>query len=583
MKISSLLNEAEKTNSGAAMALPIDKDLIYKAKNKYPGYSPEQAMILLISDEMKNQAKTDSTQNTLIDTQKRENERLRGALNDLGQELQDFERQSVETDKEVARLKQLSNMLTTGGASSQQQAKVSADDLEKLQKDLEILKTKPGMDPEKFKNIELQIKEIANNPSINDDDIKKVNFLINTLNNQKTIGDELYKKLEDQLRKTQSDLDKKEGRFSKYIEKKKGEIGSIQKQNADEIKKYSDIVQSYQQDIEKFNTQVQKLNKDREFINNEKQIMIDLRAEVQQNAETIQQNADSINKDAKEAAELLSFIKQLYTKNIKDIDDTPSTPSTPDVDDIKGNKQNIPPSDNQETPDTEPPEQKDNVVPFPTQDELADLYKGDAIDAISPPNITSNDEEPKNDFQTDIPYNNRGKPVKPKTDNVVSLKGEPDDKKSSVWGNVKKKLGYGESVGSLLEYETTTFKIDKNWGDPRFNKWMKDNLSMLITLFKNKFREELSNKDPKYSDGQISYSIQEEAWYLKEIFENKEDSILTREKMDSYLTLVKRTLFSQPSNPTLHMQPNKLFNESLDKTYARMLDDIIGLAYIKKG
>ena len=66
MKISSLLNEAEKTNSGAAMALPIDKDLIYKAKNKYPGYSPEQAMILLISDEMKNQAKTDSTQNTLI-------------------------------------------------------------------------------------------------------------------------------------------------------------------------------------------------------------------------------------------------------------------------------------------------------------------------------------------------------------------------------------------------------------------------------------------------------------------------------------------------------------------------------------
>jgi len=26
-----------------------------------------------------------------------------------------------------------------------------------------------------------------------------------------------------------------------------------------------------------------------------------------------------------------------------------------------------------------------------------------------------------------------------------------------------------------------------------------------------------------------------------------------------------------------------LFNESLDKTYSRMLDDIINLAYIKKG
>jgi hypothetical protein len=153
-----------------------------------------------------------------------------------------------------------------------------------------------------------------------------------------------------------------------------------------------------------------------------------------------------------------------------------------------------------------------------------------------------------------------------------------------LWTDVKKKLGVVESIGSILEDENSSLKIYKNWGDPDFNKWMRDNLSMLVTLFKNKFREELSSRDPKYGDGQISYSIQEEAWYLKEIFENKEDSILTREKMDSYLTLVKRTLFSQPSNPTLYMQPNnELFNESLDKTYARMLDDIIGLSYIKKG
>ena len=555
MKISSLLNEAEKPNQGTVSQLPVDKDLIYRAKNKYPGYSSEQAMILLISDEMKNQEKTDSVQNKLIDTQKRENERLRGAVDSLGQELQDFEQQSIETDREVARLKQLSSTLTTGGASAQQQAKISADDLEKLQKDLEILKTKPGMDPEKFKNIELQIKEIANNPSINDDDIKKVNSLINTLNNQKTIGDELYNKLENQLRKTQSDLDKKEGRFSKYIEKKKGEIGSIQQQNAGEIKKYSDIVKSYQQDIEKFNSQVAKLNKDREFINNEKQIMVDLRAAVQQNAETIQQNADNINNDAQEAAELLNAIKLLYSKNIKDIDDTPSTPdaddtpSTPDADDFIPSRDDI--RKVYTTPDTEPSKQKDNVVPFPTQAELAGLYadqhgKGGIVDT------KDKDKEDKND-ETDI--------------------------FSPQYGSEKK---FAESI-NMVEYETAPFKIYKNWGDPRFNKWMKDNLSMLITLFKNKFREELSNKDPKYSDGQISYSIQEEAWYLKEIFENKKDSILTREKMDSYLTLVKRTLFSQPSNPTLHMQPNELFHEGLDKTYARMLDNIIGLDYIKKG
>lgn len=542
MKISSLLREVETSNQGTVTQLPVDRDLIYRAKNKYPGYSSEQAMILLISDEMKNQEKTDSTQNRLIDTQKRENERLRGAVDSLGQELQDFEQQSQETDREVERLKQLSSTLTTGGTETKRKAKLSADDLEKLQVDLETLKTKPGMDSNKFQQLEQQIKLMASNPSVSNADLAKINSLVDTLNKQKVIGDELYNKVENQLAVTQQDLDKKEGRFSKYIEKKKGEIGSIQKQNADEIKKYSDIVQNYQQDIEKFNTQVQKLNKDREFINNEKQIMLDLRGEVQQNAQIIQQNADNINNDAKEAAELLKVIKQLYTKNVKDVD---NTPSTSDVDDIKGN---IPQSDNQETPDIEPPKEKDNIIQLPTKDQLAGLYadkdgKGGTVDI--------KDKDDKDD-ETDDPNN--------------------------LYGPEKK---FAESI-NMVEYETAPFKIYKNWGDPKFNKWMKDNLSMLITLFKNKFREELSNKNPKYGDGQLSYTIQEEAWYLKEIFESK-DPTLTREKMDSYLTLVKRTLFSQPSNTTLYMQPNELFNESLTKTYARMLDNIIGLTYIKKG
>lgn len=545
MKISSLLREAETPNQGTVTQLPVDRDLIYRAKNKYPGYSSEQAMILLISDEMKNQEKTDSTQNRLIDTQKRENERLRGAVDSLGKELQDFEQQSQETDREVERLKQLSSTLTTGGTETKRKAKLSADDLEKLQVDLETLKTKPGMDPNKFQQLEQQIKLMASNPSVSNADLAKINSLVDTLNKQKVIGDELYNKVENQLAVTQQDLDKKEGRFSKYIEKKKGEIGSIQKQNADEIKKYSDIVQNYQQDIEKFNTQVQKLNKDREFINNEKQIMLDLRGEVQQNAQIIQQNADNINNDAKEAAELLKVIKQLYTKNVKDVDDTPDTP---DVDDIKRytSQPNL-----AKEPLEEPitAKSKNNVIQLPPPDWSNELYpKGNTIDSKD----NDKDNDNYNDEELGPGYDSRGRPIKTGTNE------------------------------SLLEYENSPFKIYKNWGDPKFNKWMKDNLSMLITLFKNKFREELSNKNPKYGDGQLSYTIQEEAWYLKEIFESK-DSTLTREKMDSYLTLVKRTLFSQPSNTTLYMQPNELFNESLTKTYARMLDNIIGLAYIKKG
>ena len=219
MKISSLLREAETPNQGTVTQLPVDRDLIYRAKNKYPGYSSEQAMILLISDEMKNQEKTDSTQNRLIDTQKRENERLRGAVDSLGKELQDFEQQSQETDREVERLKQLSSTLTTGGTETKRKAKLSADDLEKLQVDLETLKTKPGMDPNKFQQLEQQIKLMASNPSVSNADLAKINSLVDTLNKQKVIGDELYSKVENQLAVTQQDLDKKEGRFSKYIEK----------------------------------------------------------------------------------------------------------------------------------------------------------------------------------------------------------------------------------------------------------------------------------------------------------------------------------------------------------------------------
>jgi len=54
MKISSLLREAEKPNQGTVNQLSVDKDLIYRARNKYPGYSSEQAMILLNEESGKN-------------------------------------------------------------------------------------------------------------------------------------------------------------------------------------------------------------------------------------------------------------------------------------------------------------------------------------------------------------------------------------------------------------------------------------------------------------------------------------------------------------------------------------------------
>jgi len=273
MKISSLLNEAEKTNSSTSMALPIDKDLIYRARNKYPGYSAEQAMILLIADEMKNQEKTDSTQNTLIDTQKRENERLRGSVQSLSQELQDFEQQSVETDREVARLKQLSGMLTTGGASTQQKAKVSADELEKLNKDLEQLKSKPGMDPKVYNELSDQLKILSTNKSTEQADVNQLKNMVKDIENQASVN---YKSVAKELNQTKQRLSDKEQRFKEY----KSSFKDYKKSTTDKLEKFG------------------------QEMKNELDISRQLRAGIQQDAEDINkmkvelsQNLDLINKN----------------------------------------------------------------------------------------------------------------------------------------------------------------------------------------------------------------------------------------------------------------------------------------------
>ena len=130
MKIISLLGEAEVGNKAN---LPIDKDLLYKARQKYPQYSGEQALTLYIADEMKEKDQIDSNQNRLLDTQRRENDRLRGIVDNLGQtveqEIQQVAQQAEINDREISRIKQLTGTLSQGGTDTQRKAKVSSDAL----------------------------------------------------------------------------------------------------------------------------------------------------------------------------------------------------------------------------------------------------------------------------------------------------------------------------------------------------------------------------------------------------------------------------------------------------------------------
>ena len=264
MKISSLLREAPK-----GPALSLDNDLMQRAMLRFPGYDSQQALSLYIADKAVQQQKTDAAQNNLINTQQ-------NAIKSIGQELQDYEAQAQETDREVERLKQLSGTLTTGSADRQQKAKVSADELEKLQKDLEDLKTKPGMDAEKYKEIEQQISALANSNGAEDADVKKLQNLVNNIQNKANVN---YDAVAAQLEKTKQDLDSKEERFKKYV-KDTGdykattskELEKMAKNSAEEIKKYSDIVQGYQKQIDNFDSEIEK----------EKNAIIGMRKQIEQ-------------------------------------------------------------------------------------------------------------------------------------------------------------------------------------------------------------------------------------------------------------------------------------------------------------
>lgn len=509
MKIISLLGEASTKNKAP---LPIDRDLLYKARQKYPQYSGEQALTLYIADEMTEKDKVDSNQNKLIDTQKRENDRLRGAVQSLSQELQDFEQQSQETDREVERLKQLSGKLSQDGSNTQVKAKVSGDDLEKLEKKLEALKIKPGIDIEKVKKLEAEIKKIASNPSFNNNDLSRVQNLVDTVNNKQVVSDNVYKKAFIQLqttqqeviakeKRTQQELDSKEERFKRYIAKK----GSEAKTSAEEIKKYSDIVQGYKFKINNFSNDLKNIEK-------EKDITLQLRAGIQQQAQEIENFKDEINQDASD----IKTMKFEISQSLDFINDHLEKLST-----------------------TGQPKKSQPSIPW-----LNDAIK-------------------KQSAQTKNP-------------NQPTTPNQPNIRENIIYREESSKLGkvnpptYDNKDSSVQTYIDFTFPNSQY--SKKYNKWSIDHLPKLFLYFTSTYKNDLSNNP--YTEKQILDTLTK---YLPLLYNlGDEHTPLTKEQVLKWMSQVKLKLWELPIQ-------QEMFNESLDKTYARMLDDIIGLSYIKKG
>lgn len=283
--------QQRQASQGNERSVPISRDLIYTAMKQYPGYDQQTALALYLIDQNAAQQQTDAEQTQLIQAQKKQNDKLTNVVKSIGQELNDLEQQSLETDKEVERIKSLSARLKPSGEIQQQVIKATAEELKNLETQVAALKNKPGIDNEKYQELTKQIKDISSNKAIDSETVKKIETMLGALEDKQSVSDELFNKVQNRLQKTEADLQGKEERFSSYIEKKKGEIGGLKKQSAkeleatakssaEEIKKYADIVNQYKREIDKLRPEFETAKKAKDDI-------LAMRQEVAQELETL--------------------------------------------------------------------------------------------------------------------------------------------------------------------------------------------------------------------------------------------------------------------------------------------------------
>jgi len=229
--------------------LPYVNDLRTQAIKRYPDVDPTDAMTLFLNDKFKEKEKMDLDQNKIINSQKRENEKLRRSLSDLGRELSDHEIQAQETDREVERLKDLSAKLRPAGEIAQVAAKASADQVDQMLVKLNALKNKPGLDDAKFKELTDKINTIKSIAS--DKEIKDVTNALDAMEKKQTVSDVLYNRVSSSLKDTQQELINKEKRFQKSLNK-----------NAQEISKHKNDYKGLRDEVESIKGTSQQIFKD---------------------------------------------------------------------------------------------------------------------------------------------------------------------------------------------------------------------------------------------------------------------------------------------------------------------------------
>jgi hypothetical protein len=155
---------------------------------------------------------------------------------------------------------------------------------------------------------------------------------------------------------------------------------------------------------------------------------------------------------------------------------------------------------------------------------------------------------------------------------MTSANSAPDKKVADIsWLVNNQKQQNMPSTANVQESinEGYDIKPSRKYSNPNYNEWITKHLPGLFAMFKGRFAKDLAEKD--YSDKQIADAVEQYVPLLYNLGNDK--TPLTSEQVRLWLDNVKMKLWEQPVQ-------QELFNESLDKTYERMLDKIIGLPYI---
>lgn len=299
-----------------------DQDIQYQASRKYSDRSPEQALQMYVADKLASSEQMDYEQNKLINAQKRENEKLRRSLQDLGQELTDHERVAQDTEQQVQRLKDLSAKLRPAGEIQQATTKASADKVEAMLADVEKLKTLPGMDEKKYKELVDKVNQIKQGAG--DEEVQKVQLALAVLSQKQQVDDQMFNTVMARLDDTQTKLDAKELRFRKYITKKSGDIEAQTRTHGDELKKYSQIVNKYKEELDGFS----------DYMNTTKKEVDNSKKEVEQAKLEVGQAKLEVEKTKQEAIALTNELEFRFSPEVRKSTTRTKKKRVPSVDDM---------------------------------------------------------------------------------------------------------------------------------------------------------------------------------------------------------------------------------------------------------